>query len=72
MENTTVELEEQEVIYTSVEELKRQARELYIKLLAAHERKDWLNFKVLSDQLQSVKEDLEKIEADTKDLGIDK
>ena len=47
----------EKTIVTSVEELRQQGKEIYAKLQVAYEKKDWLNFSCLSDQLKFIKED---------------
>ena len=56
----------------AIAKLKEEGREIYAKLEAAYEKKDWLNFSVLSDQLKFIKEDIEKIEADSKTQEIER
>lgn len=60
----------EKTIITTYEELKQQGKETYAKLQAAYERKDWLNFSVLADQLKFIKEDLDKCERDSKSQEV--
>ena len=60
-------MENQEVIA----KLKEEGREVYARLEAAFEKKDWLNFALLSDQMENIISDMKKFEAE-KDQGIER
>ena len=52
----------EKTIAMTVAELKQQGKEIYEKLTEAYDKKDWLNFSVLSDQLKFIKEDIAKLQ----------
>lgn len=52
----------EKTIDMAIAELKQQGKEIYAKLTEAYDKKDWLNFSVLSDQLKFIKEDISKLQ----------
>ena len=56
----------------AIEQLRNEGKEIYAQMGQAYEKKDWLNFAVLSDQLKGIKEDIARLEADEKDLGVER
>lgn len=59
-------------IATFCEELRKEGREAYSKLVEAYEKKDWLCFAYFSDRLKFLKEDLEKCESELRSQQIEK
>jgi len=47
----------------AIAKLREEGKKIYAKLGVAYEKKDWINFSVLSEQLKNIKEDIEKLEA---------
>lgn len=46
-----------------IAKLKEEGKEIFAKMEVAYEKKDWLNFDLLADQLRLIKEDIQKLEA---------
>ena len=52
-------------VQEAIEELKQQGKEVYGKIVEAYEKKDWLNYAVLADQVKFIKEDIAKLQVTT-------
>lgn len=50
-----------------IAKLKEEGREIFAKMEAAYERKDWVNFDLLQDQLRIIKENIDELQADMAD-----